>query len=304
MHDDCNLQMIRKTPRAEPAAPILVVPAAGLGTRMRHVLPGVPKELLPIGGKPAIQHALAMGRDAGCLRAVVVLHPDKQTIARWLRDPKPDSLYTQAAAQEMQELNQAMDIAMIRQPEPQGEADAIALCRNLVQDGVMAVAYPDNIHLPESPGGPGALRALRQALAGLGADPAGSGVDMIGLMDPGSANAGVSDSGRVDLAPVPGSLPRIRDFLPKGEGPFVKRFPDELRTCGIYLALPHFFDFIEQARAAMGRPGPGNELTDGKVRRLMLRAGVTFYGAPLPGQVFDVGNPQGYALCRAYVDSL
>ncbi len=36
----------------------LVLPAAGLGTRMRPVNSLVPKELLPLGGKPVIQYAL------------------------------------------------------------------------------------------------------------------------------------------------------------------------------------------------------------------------------------------------------
>ena len=33
----------------------LVIPAAGLGTRMRGVDPDLPKELLPVGDKRAIQ---------------------------------------------------------------------------------------------------------------------------------------------------------------------------------------------------------------------------------------------------------
>ena len=51
----------------------LLIPAAGLGTRMRAVDAKRPKELLPLNGKPAICYTVAEGIDAGVERVSVTV---------------------------------------------------------------------------------------------------------------------------------------------------------------------------------------------------------------------------------------
>ena len=269
----------------------LLVPAAGLGARMLLTHPGRPKEMLPVGGRPAVQHALAQGLAAGCRRAVVVLRPGKEALERWILEPTSCVGQSPEAIAEMTRIRDQLDIRVVHQPQPLGECDALACCRSLVLPGPMAVLYPDNIHAPLSPQDPGPLQILARALEDCA-------TDVVALVDPGPANPGVSNSGRVDLADSGAPHPRILAFPPKGPGGFRQRFPGEMRSCGMYLALPHFFEFIERARALYAPLGPGNELTDGKVRRVMLAAGLPIHGAILPGEVFDIGNPAGYAQCR------
>lgn len=244
-----------------------VIPAAGLGTRMRPLTGGGPKELLPMAGKPAIAHALAEAALAGCRMAVVVIGKGKQNLAEKLPAYAP----------------QGLDLVFALQPRPLGECDAIAHAGPYLGSGPFAVIYPDNIAHP-----PGALAlAARTCLE--------TGRDALALMRVDDAlTPGISDSGRIDMDRDDNGTYLVTRFHEKGSGPFVTRFPGEMRTCGIYAALPHYLEFIEQARAELE---PGQELTDGKVRRLMLAKGVIFAGAPVPGTVFDVGNPQGYRLC-------
>src|SRR5688572_751691 len=48
--------------------------AAGLGTRMRSFRSDIPKPLVPIGGKPLIDHVMDRLVEAGVERAVINVH--------------------------------------------------------------------------------------------------------------------------------------------------------------------------------------------------------------------------------------
>ncbi|HEY6918899.1 MAG TPA: nucleotidyltransferase family protein [Tabrizicola sp.] len=52
----------------------LMVFAAGFGTRMGLLTKDRPKPLIPVAGKPLIDHALALGAEAGVTRTVVNTH--------------------------------------------------------------------------------------------------------------------------------------------------------------------------------------------------------------------------------------
>lgn len=63
-----------------------VVPAAGLGTRLRPLTDCVPKEMLPLGRAPVIEHVLVEMRQAGADAATIVLSPSKGVISQYCGD--------------------------------------------------------------------------------------------------------------------------------------------------------------------------------------------------------------------------
>jgi UTP-glucose-1-phosphate uridylyltransferase len=79
----------------------VTIPAAGLGTRFAAMALGRPKELLPLGGKPLIGHALAEAARAGFEAAVVVVSPAKHELSGYLAGkdlPLPVEVVMQPAA--------------------------------------------------------------------------------------------------------------------------------------------------------------------------------------------------------------
>ena len=60
--------------------------AAGLGTRLRPLTDTMPKALVPVGGKPLLQHVMDKLRSAGCDDFVVNVHHFAGQIETWLRE--------------------------------------------------------------------------------------------------------------------------------------------------------------------------------------------------------------------------
>lgn len=265
----------------------MVIPAAGLGTRLVGAIPGIPghfpKEMLPIGGKAAIQHTVAEGYYAGIREFSIVTRRGKEIIRTLFEKGEYPGGMDEAKQAELDEILSESTFHFFEQEKLDGECGAIHLTREAVGDNPFVVAYPDNICSPS-----GTVGRLLQAF---GEKP----VDLLSLMLVNEENMMcLSDSGRVDLAEDEDSeLYRIKDFLPKGGGCFEPRFEGELRTCGIYVALPHYFDYIAQELKGIGRA----ELTDGMVRRVMLENGISFYGLPVPEEIHDAGNPEGFWRC-------
>jgi UTP--glucose-1-phosphate uridylyltransferase len=62
----------------------VIIPAAGLGKRFAAEGVTSPKELLPLGGKPLIAHALSEAARAGFESAIVVISPAKHQLHEFL----------------------------------------------------------------------------------------------------------------------------------------------------------------------------------------------------------------------------
>ena len=66
-----------------------IIPAAGLGTRFLPVTRVVPKEMLPIGAKPALELIVDEARAAGASEVVIVISEGKELIRKYF-EGQPD----------------------------------------------------------------------------------------------------------------------------------------------------------------------------------------------------------------------
>ncbi len=251
----------------------LIIPAAGLGTRMSHINPDLPKEMLPVYDKPAIQYAVEEGLSAGIKNIIIIISKEKGIIRKYFEDKKnyKDCSFT-----------------FLYQNNPIGESDAISLARDIVDNNPFAVIYPDNIYFPA----PGALKILKKVFNEYK-------TEVLSLMEVKEEYApGLGDAGRVDLKHLKNNVYRIKALHQKSRGCFTLRFKGELRICGIRISGKEVFDYIERVRAAVKQ----GEFTDILVYNLMFKE-KKILGCRLPGTVFDIGNPTGYQLCLSSIKS-
>jgi UTP--glucose-1-phosphate uridylyltransferase len=264
----------------------LVIPAAGLGTRMRPVNPDMPKEMLPIGHRPAIQYTVAEGHSAGIRDIIIIINRDKELIRQYFVDSGLRKSMFPDDSGEVDKILESCSLTFRYQERPLGESDAIGYAADIVGNSSLAIIYPDCVYAPS----PGALKILipffRQYRS-----------DIAALMEVKEENAhGISNSGRADVEHIKNSIYRIKKILPKGEGHFKPRFKGEMRTCGITISGPHIFEYINKLRSTITE----EEFTDVPLRDAMLRE-KGMIGCRLPGIVFDIGNPIGYSLCLQHL---
>lgn len=119
----------------------LVIPAAGLGTRLRPYSETCSKEMLVVAGSRLVDHALAEAANAGIDDVVVVVHPRKVDLVAHL---------------------EARGVRLVAQPEPVGVLDAVARGREALGGGPVAILYPDYTLRPDPVGLATLARAWRR----------------------------------------------------------------------------------------------------------------------------------------------
>lgn len=129
-----------------------MIPAAGIGSRFLPTTRSVPKELLPLGIKPLIHHALEEAERAGFTGAIVVVSPLKTALRAYFeREPSLERLLEargdEAALSLLREASaiaRRLQLRFVEQPLPAGLGDAVLRCRLLAGD-TFAVLLPDDV---------------------------------------------------------------------------------------------------------------------------------------------------------------
>lgn len=130
-----------------------VIPVAGFGTRMLPLSKAVPKELLPLGNKPAIQYVVEEAIAAGLTNIVLVNHAQKTAIENYFDinselDTQLRAKGKAALADSLNWLPAGVTVTSVRQGKPLGLGHAVLQARAIVGDEPFAVLLPDVILNP------------------------------------------------------------------------------------------------------------------------------------------------------------
>jgi UTP--glucose-1-phosphate uridylyltransferase len=130
----------------------VVIPAAGAGSRFLPTSRVVPKELLPLGIKPLIHHALEEAERAGFTRALVVVSPQKRALEAYFeREPRLERMLEArgehgalASIRDAAAIAERLQLTFVEQPEPMGLGDAVLRCRSVAGE-TFGVLLPDDV---------------------------------------------------------------------------------------------------------------------------------------------------------------
>ena len=241
-----------------------LIPAAGHGTRFLPVTRVVPKEMLPVGAKPAIQLIVEEALDAGADEVVVVISPEKEIIRRYFDG----------------DAGLAPRIRWAYQSEQKGLGHAVLQAAPILADSAdpVLVLLGDALVSGEAPSA--AMAEISRA---------NGGASVVGLEEVPLER--VSRYGIVKGESRDGEGGRVYAISDLVEKPSPESAPSRLAIAGRYLLDPAIFGLLETQA-----PGAGGEiqLTDA-IRRLLADSQV--FGYRYPGRRHDIGNPAGYLKC-------
>src|SRR6516225_2710968 len=266
-----------------PAVTKAVIPAAGLGTRFLPATKAIPKEMLPVVDKPAIQYVVEEAVAAGLRDILLVTGRAKGALEdHFDRDPKLEqALEAKSDDQRLARIWEPTELATVhysRQGTPRGLGHAVLCAAHHVGDEPFAVLLGDDFIHPDDP----LLRRMIEVRDQFGGS-------VVALMQVDSDQ--VSQYGTAAIEPTStDSVVTVHDLVEK---PAPADAPSNWIVVGRYVCDPAVFGVLENTP-----PGRGNEiqLTDAlkTLAQMPASEGGGVRGVQFRGRRFDTGNPVDY----------
>jgi len=260
-----------------------VFPVAGVGTRMLPITKVVPKELLPILTRPAIEYVVDEALSSGFNELIFVISYGKEAILDYfdvdlglkafLEDRKKEKLLK--LVEELE--RKVKSLCSVRQKVPEGLGHAVLIAEPLVGNEPFAVLLGDDLVDAEVP----CLKQMKERYLELSAKTQRH--SLIALEEVPLEE--VSKYGIVEGERVSEDLILIKRVVEK---PSPEEAPSNLAIIGRYLFDPAIFKFLKQ----IPKRGGEYQLTD--AIQLMIDEGYPVYGYFFQGIRLDTGSPKGY----------
>ena len=206
---------------------ILVIPAAGMGTRLRPATYATPKEMLRLVDKPIAYYLLAEAYQAGIRRVLFITHEDNRQTRQFFEGPSAAPLLNDFPG---------LTVKFIETTTRGGDGQAILLSEQAVGNEPFAVTMGDLITLPGE-----------SILAELGEVFAKNGESVISVEEIPLEKTG--QYGVIDPASQDGSLYRVRGIVEK---PKPAEAPSTTAMTGKYILYPAIFAYLRQLDGGEG----------------------------------------------------
>lgn len=258
-----------------------VIPAAGLGTRFLPATKAMPKEMLPVVDKPAIQYVVEEAVNAGLHDVLMITgrnknalenHFDRATEIEAQLEKKGDT----RRLQEILHSTHLANMHYVRQLDPRGLGHAVLRSQMHVGQESFAVLLGDDLIDPRD--------VLLERMIDIH-DTHFASVVALMEVDPSQTHlygiATVEETDESDLVRITGLV----------EKPDPKDAPSRLAVIGRYVLQPDIFPILE-----VTEPGSGGEiqLTDALNSLARSKLGGGVYGVVFTGRRYDTGDRLDY----------
>lgn len=230
-----------------------VILAAGKGTRLNPLTLAIPKEMIRVGTKPVIEHAINVLKAGGIKEILVVVGRKKEAIMDYLGSGE----------------RLGVDISYRIQEELKGTAYAVYQGKNFVGDEDFAVIYGDNYLKPY-----GVMEEIVRSHEEKGADAT---LVLHPVNDPRRFGVVKIDENNKVLGII--EKPSIKDARPYKIGEVY------LSIAGSLVLRPTIFDYIKKTK-----PGKDNEIWLTDSIELLRRDGHEIYAFIFKGTRYDIGT--------------
>lgn len=222
-----------------------IIPAAGLGTRVLPASKAIPKEMLPLVDKPAIQYIVEEAVAAGIEDILIITNRNK-TVMEDHFDRSPELEQKLASSGKKDKLKEVIRVAnlanicYLRQKETLGLGHAVLCARSFVGNEPFAVLYGDDVIISKDPAIGQLCRAYEEY--GLGV----VGVKKVPETD-------IHKYSSLAVAPIKDRVFKVTDMVEKPQKPEdVLSLYSILGRC---VLPPEIFDILEHTA-----PGAGGEI--------------------------------------------
>lgn len=253
-----------------------VIPAAGLGTRVLPASKAVPKEMLPIVDKPAIQYIVEEAVASGIEDILIITNRGKSLIEDHF-DHAPeleDKLLSSGKQQlydEVVALAHLCNIQYVRQKETRGLGHAVWCAKSFVGNEPFAVLYGDDVIISETPA-IGQLIGVHEQY----------GKSVVGIKP--VATELLPSYCTLGVTPVRDNVFDVFDMIEK---PLPEEIISNFAILGRCVLTPEIFALIENTP-----PSRNGEIQLTDAMRAIARSG-GMMGIEYTGKRYDMGNKLG-----------
>lgn len=248
-----------------------VIPAAGIGKRWQPLSSYFPKEMLPLEGRPVIEHVVREVIQSHCRNVVIIINRKKEIIKEFLLSQK--------------ELRNNANLHFVYQEKPTGIADAIYKARNLIEGKNFALLFPDMPSYYKSPPLESAIETFER-LGGTSHVIAFARYPKNNMLFYGEFLLKRQNNGLYDVV----------HLCPRATSPAIVHHPGvSLRGAGRNIFSPTIFPLIKKVLHDV----KNREVSDGDFLELAFATHQKIVGVETKGFFFDTGSPSLYGQANA-----
>ena len=265
----------------------IIIPIAGLGTRMLPATKAIPKEMLPVNSKPIIQLVVEEALEAGFKEIIFVTHSSKYSVENHFDrsfelEATLEKRVKRALLKEIKSISKLnLVIHSVRQGEAKGLGHAILCAKSLIGNEAFGIALPDMIVKSSN---------KNKNLTTMVASFKKNGCSSILL-----GKAKEEEIGKYGIVKLKKNKSASEEKIIENivEKPSLKKAPSNLFAVGRYVFRNELMKYLTDTK-----PDKEGEIQLTKAIDMYLKDENELLGINLDGKFFDCGDKLGYLIAN------